>query len=235
LGVGTGEAMNETAVQSIDWPGFRERFQRLREAVDLIRCLWSEERVTFEGDFYRTRAVTVYDRPDTAIPVYVAAGGRTMAKFAGEIADGMICTSGKGHSLYAETLLPGLAEGIGIRGRQAEDVERMIEVKVSFDEDSERAVQDTRFWAPLALSPEEKAGIEDPAELAALGDALPIERVASRWIVSSDVEEHIERISEYVRMGFNHLVFHSPGTDQKRFLSSYERIVLPELRRRSAG
>jgi coenzyme F420-dependent glucose-6-phosphate dehydrogenase len=110
----------------------------------------------------------------------------------------------------------------------------MIEVKVSFDTDKQRALEDTRHWAALALSPEEKMSVEDPVEMERLADALPLERAASRWIVSNDPEEHVERIGYYVGLGFRHLVFHAPGPDQARFLRLYGEQVLPLLRRRFA-
>ncbi|MEM9443322.1 MAG: F420-dependent glucose-6-phosphate dehydrogenase, partial [Pseudomonadota bacterium] len=86
--------------------------------------------------------------------------------------------------------------------------------------------------AALALSPEEKMGIEDPIEMERLADALPVERAASRWIVSNDPEEHVERLSETIDLGFTHLVFHAPGQDQQRFLDLYAELVLPRLRDR---
>ena len=52
LGVGTGEALNEIAVSGREWPEFKERFARLREAVRLMRALWADERVSFDGDYY---------------------------------------------------------------------------------------------------------------------------------------------------------------------------------------
>jgi coenzyme F420-dependent glucose-6-phosphate dehydrogenase len=76
--------------------------------------------------------------------------------------------------------------------------------------------------------------VEDPVEMERLADALPLERAASRWIVSNDPEEHVERIGYYVRLGFRHLVFHAPGPDQARFLRLYGEQVLPLLRRRFA-
>ena len=54
LGLGSGEAMNEVAPTGTDWPGSGERLERLREAVALIRELWTGERVHFEGQWYRT-------------------------------------------------------------------------------------------------------------------------------------------------------------------------------------
>jgi coenzyme F420-dependent glucose-6-phosphate dehydrogenase len=108
----------------------------------------------------------------------------------------------------------------------------MIEVKVSFDSDRKRALDDTRHWAALALTPEEKMSVEDPVEMQRLADALPLERAASRWIVSNDPEEQVEKIGYYVGLGFNHLVFHAPGPDQTRFLDLFGAEVLPRLRRR---
>jgi len=54
----------------------------------------------------------------------------------------------------------------------------------------------------------------------------------ARWIVSTDPEEHIEKIKPYIEMGFRHLVFHAPGPDQSRFLKLYGEQVLPKLRQR---
>ena len=212
------------------WPEMKERFARLREAVRLIKLLWSEERVSFEGEFYRTEGATIYDRPEAPVPIYVAGAGPMVAKFAGRAGDGFICTSGKPWELYSETLLPNVAAGLEAANRPSDSYDRMIEMKVSFDTDRDRALQDTRHWAALALSPEEKMSVEDPREMEKLADALPLERAARRWIVSSDPDEHVERIRPYVELGFNHLVFHAPGEDQARFLRLYAEQVLPRLR-----
>jgi coenzyme F420-dependent glucose-6-phosphate dehydrogenase len=200
-----------------------------------MRRLAREERVTFEGEYYRTERATIYDRPEVPVPIYVAASGAVAARLAGRLGDGFICTSGKARELYTETLLPAVAEGLAKAGREPGSIERVIEMKVSFDPDRERAVGDTRHWAALALSGEEKTGVEDPIEMERLADALPLERAASRWIVSSDPEEHVERLAETIHLGFTHLVFHAPGPDQRRFLDLYAAQVLPRLRARHGG
>lgn len=164
------------------------------------------------------------------MPIYVAGAGPQVAKYAGRMADGFICTSGKSWKLYTETLLPNVEEGLKLSSKPKPNYDRMIEMKVSFDTDKQRALEDTRLWAALALTPEEKMSVEDPAEMERLADALPIERAASRWIVSNDPDEHIERIKPYLDLGFNHLVFHAPGNDQARFLKLYGEHVLPKLR-----
>ncbi|CAN5189728.1 glucose-6-phosphate dehydrogenase (coenzyme-F420) [soil metagenome] len=230
LGVGPGEAMNETAVTGADWPEFKVRLARLREAVELIRALWVDERINFDGEYYRTVDATVYDRPSTPVPVYVAAGGPVVARYAGRVADGFICTSGKGMELYTDKLLPAVAEGAAQAGRDASALDRMIEIKLSFDLDLEQALENTRFWAPLALGAEQKHGLDDPIEIERAADKLSIEQVASRWIVAADPDEALAQIRLYVEAGFTHLVFHAPGHDQDRFLTQFAEHLLPRLR-----
>lgn len=230
LGLGSGESLNDVPALGFKWPGFKERTARLLEAVTLMRRLWTEQRVTFDGKFYKTENATIYDRPSTPVPIYLAASGPTVAKMAGEIAEGYICTSGKAPELYSETLLPNVTAGLQAAGRAPDSIDRMIEMKVSFDTDRQRALEDTREWAALALSAEEKVSVEDPIEMEKLAAALPIERTASRWIVSTDPDEHIAKIKTYVDLGFRHLVFHAPGRDQDRFLRLYGEHVLPRLR-----
>ncbi|HET6258610.1 glucose-6-phosphate dehydrogenase (coenzyme-F420) [Pseudonocardia sp.] len=230
LGVGTGEALNEIAVSGREWPEFKERFARLREAVRLMRELWTSEDVTFEGEYYRTVGATIYDKPEQPIPVYVAAGGPVVAKYAGRSAEGFICTSGKGMDLYTEKLLPAVAEGAEAAGRDPGAVDRMIEIKMSYDRDPQKALENTRFWAPLSLTAEQKHSVDSAVEMERLADKLPIEQVAKRWIVASDPDDALAQIKPYVDAGLNHLVFHGPGEDQERFLTQFSEDVLPKLR-----
>lgn len=232
LGIGTGESMNEVPL-GIAWPEQKERFARLKEAAELMRRLWTESRVTYEGAYYRTRNATIYDRPDH-VPLYIAASGPAAAKLAGRVADGFICTSGKGMALYAETLLPAVKESAEKAGRSLAGIDLTIEMKVSFDHDRQRALEDTRHWGALALSQEEKVGVDDAIEMERRAAALPVERAASRWIVSTDPDEHVEQIKPYLGLGFTHLIFHAPGADQKRFLKLYGEEVLPRLRKLAA-
>ncbi len=235
LGVGTGEALNEVAVrgEGFAWPEFKERFARLREAVRLIRELWSADRVEFDGEYYRTHQATVYDRPDQPVGIYVAAGGPMVARYAGRVADGFICTSGKGPQLYTDKLQPAVDEGLAKAGRDLGEIDRMIEIKISYDPDPALALDNTRFWAPLSLTAEQKHSLHDPIEMEAAADALPIEAVASRWIVASTPEEAVAQIRPYLDWGFTHLVFHGPGADQERFLRGLCGDVLPALRQLS--
>jgi coenzyme F420-dependent glucose-6-phosphate dehydrogenase len=227
LGLGSGEAMNEVAPTGTDWPGSGERLERLREAVALIRELWTHEGVHFEGRWYRTGGATIYDKSPEPIPIWIAAGGPKGARFAGA-QGGLITTSGKPSELYSERLLPNAAAGAAEAG--ADRFERMIEIKLSYATDRATAIADCRFWAPLALPAEAKQGVDDPRELARLADQLDDEQAASRFICTGDPDEAVERIAPYLELGFRHLVFHSPANDQLRFLERFSAEIAPRLR-----
>ena len=230
LGVGTGESMNETPATGAEWPGAKERRERLAEAIELMRRLWTDDRVTFSGRYYRTEHATIYDRPDEPVPIYVAASGPLAAGLAGRTGDGFIVTSGKAPELYQE-LSAAMAEGALSAERDPDSIVKLIEIKVSYDHDLEYAREACEYWAPLALTPEQKSDVEDPVELERLAYENP--GIAQRrFIVSDDPDEVAERIAPYVELGFDHLLFHAPGDDQLRFLDQFCRDVVPKLRER---
>ena len=228
LGVGTGEAMNETPATGQEFPGRKERRQRLAEAIKLIRLLWTEERVDFEGEWYRTEKATIYDQPEQPVPIYVAASGPLAAKLAGRTGDGFICTSGKDPVLYEE-LLGKVAEGAEAAGRDPGSIRRMIEVKVSYNRDRQKAFDECRWWAALALPAEQKEGVDDPLEMERLADENA-DLAPTRFICSDDPEETATAIRHYADLGFDELVLHAPGEDQARFLEQFGEDVLPLLR-----
>jgi coenzyme F420-dependent glucose-6-phosphate dehydrogenase len=183
------------------------------------------------GEYYHLKGASIYDVPAGGIPIYIAAGGPAVAKYAGRAGDGFICTSGKGEELYKDKLIPAVLEGAAAADRNPDDIDKMIEIKISYDTDPDLALENTRFWAPLSLTAEQKHSIDDPIEMEKAADELPIEQVAKRWIVASDPDEAVDEVGKYVEYGLNHLVFHAPGHDQRRFLELFEKDLAPRLRR----
>lgn len=239
LGVGTGESLNETPATGGEFPGAKERRRRLAEAVELIERLWREERVDFEGEYYETRRATIYDRPEDPVPIFMAASGPLAAKLAGRRGDGFISTSGKDPQLYRD-LIANLLEGAEKAGRDPGGIRKMIEIKVSYDRTYDDAFESCKIWSALGLSHEQKAGIDDPIEMERVADENA-DRAHNRFIVAADPDAVIEAIMPYVDLGFEDLVLHAPGHDQKRFLDQFAADVLPALREeagkraRSAG
>ena len=226
LGVGTGEAMNEVAVTGIEWPEYKERFARLREAIAADPRAVDRRARDVRGRLYRTarpRSTTARTRRcrSTSPPAARRSRATPAARATASSAPA------EGHGALHRQAPPAVAEGLEKAGAPADAIDRMIEIKLSYDPDPAAALENTRFWAPLALTAEQKGGLEDPLEMQRAGDALPIEQVASRWIVASDPDEAVAQVKPYVDAGLNHLVFHSPGEDQERFFSAFEEQVMP--------
>ena len=194
---------------------------------------WNDDVIT---EFRESKGTENYWGPKLIILHAIGAkSGQTyltpvVARYAGRAGDGFICTSGKGMELYTDELIPAVKEGAEQAERDFDRIDRIIEIKVSYDTDPAVALENTRFWAPLALSKEQKHDITDPIEMEKAADALPIEQIASRWIVGSDPDEVVASIKQYTDAGMNHLVFHSPGHGQRRFLELFERDLASRLR-----
>ena len=204
LGIGSGESLNEVPL-GLTWPDNKERFARLKEAITLITGTLGRRAGRLRGHLLPHREGH-HLRPARPAGAAVRGGVRPGGDQAGWTSRGRLH-----HHLRQEgRAVPGRVAagadrgGTEKAGRSLSDLDLLIEMKVSFDHDAERALEDTKHWAALALSPEEKTGVEDPIEMQRLADALPVERAASRWIVSTDPDEHVEKIRHYLDLGFRH-------------------------------
>ena len=89
LGVGIGDPISQLA---LGWPpaGYRERVDRLREAVGILRQLWAGESVTHAGRHFRLDRARLFSPPYHPIRLLMAADGPRSAAVAGGVADGVI-------------------------------------------------------------------------------------------------------------------------------------------------
>ena len=103
LGVGTGEALNEYS-STAQWPAYKQRQAQMAEAIELIRALWSGEKITYKGVYYQTRQAKLYTRPRDPIPLYVSSLVPTSGRFAGAYGDGLVTVGGEEPETYREIL-----------------------------------------------------------------------------------------------------------------------------------
>ena len=232
---GMGEIVEEATAVG-EWSEPSIQLLRYDDGTESIRFCQYDHRGRFrrspmivDGKYFRTKEAKLFDKPPQPIPLLIAAGGPQAATLAGREGDGIIVTSGKGAELYRDLLLPAMEKGAREAGRDPAKLERTIEMKVSYDHDRAHAMADTKEWAALALPAEDKAGVEDPREMERRATAAA-DRAHTRFIVSTDPDEHVAAIRPYLDWGFRHLVFHFPGQDQERAMRLYAQEVLPRLR-----
>lgn len=77
FGIGAGWAEEEHAMLGLEFPGVRERIERLDEACEAIRLLWTGDRVDFDGRHYRLRQAVQNPPPlqPGGPPVWIGGGG----------------------------------------------------------------------------------------------------------------------------------------------------------------
>jgi alkanesulfonate monooxygenase SsuD/methylene tetrahydromethanopterin reductase-like flavin-dependent oxidoreductase (luciferase family) len=126
LGLGTGEAVNEQAATG-QWGKYAERAERLIEAVTIIRQLWAGEWVNFNGKYFQTKDVHLYDGPAQAVPLYIASAGPKSAKLAGQYADGWITHT---KDLMDPKMRDAFSQGVKAVGKTESQMEVLIETFV---------------------------------------------------------------------------------------------------------
>jgi F420-dependent oxidoreductase-like protein len=63
MGIGAAWNVDEATAYGISFPPVKERMQRLEEAVQIIRKMWTEESTTFSGKFYQIRNAYCNPKP----------------------------------------------------------------------------------------------------------------------------------------------------------------------------
>jgi coenzyme F420-dependent glucose-6-phosphate dehydrogenase len=234
LGVGTGEALNEYSAAGF-WPSYNERRAQLAEAIELIRALWTGEKVTHKGTHYQTHDAKLYTLPDEPIPLYISSLVPASAGFAGQYGDGLITAGGDEPEVYRE-MLRNFAAGAKEAGRNANRAPRMIELAVAYTDDEDAAVEARKnYWAGTFVPAMFTERIHTPELSEKNGNIVGADTITEAGCFSPDPDEHVKHAEKYIDLGFDHLIFHSAGPDQQAFIEGYGRDVLPSLRGRAKG
>ncbi len=229
LGVGTGEAINEFAATG-QWPDYAERRERLAEAIDLMRALWRGEPVNYEGKYYQTHKAKLYTPPTSTIPIIVSSLVPQSASFAGEYGDGLWTVGGKQPELYKQ-IIKNFEAGAIRAHKDPVRLPRLIELNVAYSNNIDEAIQENlKYWAGSYVPALFNQKIFSPKMSQENGEVVGAETLKKGGCFSANPEDHIKFAQQYIDIGFDTLIFHSAGPDQRGFIDRYARDVLPHLR-----
>jgi coenzyme F420-dependent glucose-6-phosphate dehydrogenase len=227
LGVGTGENINEGPL-GYPFPGYAERASRMREALMIMRRLLDGEKLTFEGEYYRTDRAKLYSPPTRYLPIWMAAGGPKSAALAAELADGIITSCKVAADTFEKVVEPG-RDAAAAAGRSHPPALLATRWSLHAGSDDE-AWQALTSWRGLRAPGRLEA--VDPQELRERADALPRDEILSRyWIVEDAgavVETYLPLVEE---LHADIVTFQISSTDQEATIRMLGSEVLPELRR----
>lgn len=228
LTLGTGEALNDETATGI-WPKFSSRVEMVEESIQIIRKLWTNnDPVNFDGKHFKVKNARLYTRPKDALPLYVASNGPIMARVAGRLADGYL-TLPLGHSHIQDVLLPEVYKGAKETGRDPDEIQKIIEIEVSFDTDYDKALESCWRWAGCLT--EGSANKTDPKQIEEDGRRLITkEKLAQTFLIATKPDDIIKAAEPYLKMGFRHIPFLSSSPDENQFIETMTSKVLPYLR-----
>ena len=223
LGVGSGEALNEQAATGT-WPRWQERWDRLIEAITIIRALWTGKQVDFKGKYYTVKA-RLYEPPPTSIPLMTAANGPKAMQLAGRYGDGLI-TDPKTWKKHKQLW----QDAARAAGKDPASMPVMIEsfVVVGNQEDANQAAE---YWRFLPKAWHNYFDIESPVTIQQKADAeIPLQKLLADWAVGPDPQIHIDKMKELFDSGVTIINVHSGEPEQKKVIEFYAEKVLPHVR-----
>ena len=232
LGVGSGESVNETPL-GLDWPEPGEMLERFERGVEAIDRLWDGETVTMDGGWFRLNEAKLYTRADSRPKLYVSAFGPQAARIAGRLGDG-IWTLGDPDS--APEIIDAYREECDRNGRQVGEI--ILQSGFAWAEDHEDALDGARKWKPTQLAEVYRDDIADPEEMQRLADEQMTDEQFARegFIVSADLDEHVERINQIGAIGGTVTCLQLIGSaDPLGSIRVYGEHVLPALRGARVG
>jgi TAT-translocated FGD2 family F420-dependent dehydrogenase len=223
LGVGSGEALNEQAATGL-WPDWEERWERLIEAIGIIRRLWTGQHVTHRGKYYAVDA-RLYDPPPEPIPILTAANGEKSMRLAGEHSDGLITDPKTWKEFRGEWEAGAKAAG---KDPAAMPVIAETFVVVGDDRDAEDAAA---LWRFIPKAFKSYFGIGDPSEIQRRAEAeVSMNEILGDWAIGTDPQIHIDAIQKLFESGVKIINVHVGQADQQRAIEFYGAKVLPALR-----
>ena len=226
LGFGSGESLNESPLGA-DWPPVGEQIERMDEALELIDRLWSGEKVTHEGKHFSTDEAKIHSLPERRPPIYVSAFGPKAAAVAGRRGDGLWTLADPEQAPKVIDAYKSAAEDAG-----REPGEILLQAGISWAQDDDAALEGARVWKGAQPDEFYTDDWHRPKDMYEEGERqLSDDDLKEAFIISSDPEEHVERIREVEKMGATIVVLmNNSGADPMGAIGVYGEQILPALR-----
>jgi G6PDH family F420-dependent oxidoreductase len=217
LGVGTGELLNEHVLGD-HWPETPVRIEMLKEAVAVIRKLWSGEQVSHHGTHYDVENARLFTLPDEAPGIPVSAYGEMAARSAAEIGDGLVSVGPQ------EDVAEAYADAGGEGPHYAQ-------LTLSYAETEDEAVEAAyERWPNTALTGELSSLLPTPAHFDQACEMVDPEDVAEGSTVTDpDPDTHVENVGRFADAGYDHVTLHQVAPDVEGLLEFYAEEVMPSF------
>lgn len=223
LGLGSGENLNEHVVGR-GWPGVAQRQDMLREAIEIIRRLFTGDLVDFKGEHFQVDSARLWDTPDTPAGIGVAMGGQKAVDTFGALADHLIATEPDGDLVRGWQNVRPQSSAAGGRS--------VGQIPICWDPDRDAAVErahDQFRW--FAGGWKVNADLPTPAGFAGATQFVRPEDVAQSIPCGPDIEAIVSAVKPFWEAGFTDVaLIQIGGGTQQQFLDEAAEPILAALR-----
>src|ERR1700712_128687 len=230
LGVGSGEAIDEHVVGGY-WPETAERINRMFEAIEVIKKLFTASALgrdaKHSGTYFKLESSRLWTMPAVAPDILVATAGPVTAKRAGRTVDGIIIDGPPLDKI--EALFARFDEGAREVGKDAAAGSKVLRLHLSWAPTAEVAMPNAMTEWPNGGARFPRSDIRSPFEFEQLARLVRPEDFEGRLLVSEDPDVHRAHIQRYLDLGFDRVYLHNVGRNQREWIDVFARQVLPKL------
>src|SRR6266487_1552716 len=231
LGIGRGEALNEVTTGH-NWPSNAEKFGRLKEAIHLIKRLWTEDWVDFRGNYYWVKDSKLYTKSSKPIPLYIAGLGEQTAVLAGQEGDGFV-TNELDTEAIRNKLFPALKKGCTKSGKDYNSLEKILFIPASYNEDLQKALESIRFWRGAMIKAFFDVDVHDPRKIEENGQIIGDDTLQKMLLVISSAEDGIKKLKKYTELGFTEIVLTNSSPVREELVKLVAEKISPNFESRS--
>ena len=209
------------------WPETPERINRMFEAIEIIRKLFTGKDVKHDGRNFKLETTRLWTMPNVPPPIYIATAGPVTAKRTGALADGLITVGAPEGKI--EMIFDKFEEGAREAGKDPAAMPKILQLHLSWAETDELAVRNAMVEWPNGGMKFPKADIRSPGDFEQMAKLVRPEDFAGRMVMSADLEVHRKEIQKFLDIGFDQIYLHNVGRNQAEWIEAFGREVLPGL------
>jgi G6PDH family F420-dependent oxidoreductase len=223
LGVGTGEAMSEKRFMG-RWPPWRERIERLVEAIELMKKLWtSDDYFDFDGKYFKMNNVYLHLKPRKPVPVYFSAIGEKAAVYAGRYGDRLMTANT--FETCREKIFPAFNKAAQEAGRDPKKIEKAVLVEGAIIEIERTIKRIKKIHAGATIM--ENFDEEDPRKIEDSGLKQSDEAIRKYYLLYDDVDDFMDHLERFTEIGANHIIFTDFSPDPAKTIEIFRRKIIP--------
>jgi probable F420-dependent oxidoreductase len=134
LGLGGGYSDEEFRAFGLGVPTPRDKVDGMAEAIDILRGMWSQPALDYQGRRYHTDGARIEPKPGHRIPIWLGTYGNRALAVTGRLADGWIPSLGSAPPYRVTGMRDRVLAAAREAGRRPEDLTLAYNVVVRIDE-----------------------------------------------------------------------------------------------------